>query len=475
MIFKQSIRQNISWLVGANVVTKPLWFVFLLLSTRVLGPAEFGTFMLAISYVSVAVGILEGGIDIHTVRVLSADHDRYSFFFPRTVWLKVLSGLIAGVGAYFFSLAVPSLLPDILLFLAVTIYATSNAVTTHLRFFFRAFEVMKFEAWSIVAEKTSIIVLCGIALIFFPSATSFGLFFAAAYVVTLGITVWLVVTHIGKPEWIPRWEGAFSEIIKPAIPFATMNIFIVVYLRTGTIMLAVLTHSDQLIGYFNAGYRLVEAFVLFPSMVIAPLYPVFARRVKDVEEVSRLAIDALRVIVAVAVMISVPIFIFHHQITDLFFGAQYRDAAVSVGILCLTMIPVGINWVVGSLVAVTGRQPKANINLLFITIGNVVLLTFLIPILEVRGAAIAVLVTECAVAFTNWILVQDYINVKIAGRIFVKVAFASLLVYLISGFLHALPISIALFITVMCLIIVFISSKLVTVSDVTKAFQERLV
>ncbi|HXF90853.1 MAG TPA: polysaccharide biosynthesis C-terminal domain-containing protein, partial [Candidatus Nitrosotenuis sp.] len=276
------------------------------------------------------------------------------------------------------------------------------------------------------------------------------------------------------PEWIPQWNGMFSEIIKPAIPFATMNIFIVVYLRTGTIMLAILTHSDQLIGYFNAGYRLVEAFVLFPSMVIAPLYPVFARRVKDVEEVSRLATDALRVIVATAAVISVPILIYHHQVTDLLFGDQYKDAAVSIGILCLAMIPVGINWVVGSLVAVTGRQPKANINLLFITIGNVVLLALLIPILGVLGAASAVLATEFAVAFTNWILVRDYISNSAMGKIFVKVVFASLLVYVISGFLHTLTTSIALVLTIVCLIIGFIAFKLVTFSDVSKAFQERL-
>ena len=121
MLPKQSIRQNISWLVTVNVLSKPIWFVFLLVSARLLGPLEFGKYMLSIGFMSVVIGVFEGGIDIHSIRTLAAFPDRFQEFFSYTIWLKIFSGVIAGMVAYGISIAVPSLLPDIGLFIAAAL------------------------------------------------------------------------------------------------------------------------------------------------------------------------------------------------------------------------------------------------------------------------------------------------------------------------------------------------------------------
>lgn len=469
---RESIRKNISWLVFANVISKPLWFLFLLLSARLLGPEEFGRYMLAISFILVANGILESGIDIHSIKTLPSDPGRFPKFFFHTMTLKLVGCLVAGVGAYLLGLAVPSLIPDDTLFLAAVVYGIGFVTMTHFRFIIRAFETMKYEAWSIFVEKISVILLCGISLVFFPTARGYGLLFAASYIVAATVTLWIVFRKIGTP--IAAWDTryAINEIIKPALPFAAMNVFIILYLRSGTLLLAMLTHSDQLVGFFNAGYRIVEAFVLFPSMIIAPLYPALARKVQGREEISQLIYDAMRIILILATVISTPIFLLRFELTPLLYGHQFQEAATTIGILSLVMIPVGLNWVVGTLVAVTGRQSRANFYILLITIGNIVMLTAMIPWLGVEGAAIATLVTECTITFANWTLVRDFVDSHHVKKLFARVAVPPLAISLVAFLVPHNSLYVDLPLIILGLVGSFYFLRLITVDDLSTVFRE---
>ena len=96
---RQSIRKNIGWLALGNLIVKPLWFVLLLLTARLLGASDFGKFMLAISFVSVASVMLEGGVDILTIRELSGKPEQFKSFFGHTTVVKFTSGVISSVAA----------------------------------------------------------------------------------------------------------------------------------------------------------------------------------------------------------------------------------------------------------------------------------------------------------------------------------------------------------------------------------------
>ena len=469
---KQTIRQNIAWLLLANLVSKPLWFLFLLLSARILGPEEFGKYMLPISFMSVSNGIFEGGIDIHSVRTLASDASQFPRFFFHTTVIKIGSTLLAGAGAYLLSLVVPSLAPNRTLLVIAIVYCAAFVTMTHFRSVIRAFEILRYEAWSIFFEKTFVLVLCGFALVFIPTAIGYGAFFSAAYLIASGLTLWIIYNKIGipTPPWNTRY--AFTDVIKPALPFAMMNVFIILYVRSGTLLLAIMTHSDVQIGYFNAGYRLVEAFILFPSMIIAPLYPALVRKANESEEISRFASEALRIILVIACVISVPIFLLRNELTLLLYGKQYEAAASTIGILGLVMIPIGMNWVVGTLVAVTGKQSKANLYILFVTIGNIAMLVALIPSFGTEGAAFATLATECAITLTNWSLVKKYINWFHVREILIKTTIAILGATVAAFFTSPFSVYVRLSAVVVTLVGCFYFLRQITIDALRKAFQE---
>lgn len=434
---KQSIRQNLKWLAIVNVVSKPVWFVFLMYSARALGPDEFGRYMLSVGIISLFTGLLEGGVDIHTMRTLAADNQRYRAMISYTLWIKTASGIAAVALAYALGSVIPAFMPDLSLFLAAAVYGTANLILTHIRIVIRSFEIMKYEAFSIIVEKVLVMLLCGIVLFVAPTAEWFGVMFAAAYAVVCVVSVLMVVRTIGLPDRPRQFVKNFFEIIRPSLPFAMMNMFIIVYLRSGTLLLSYLTGDDTAVGYFNAGFRLVEAFVLVPSILVAPLYPVWTRLISDIAAIRLLSLDALRIISAISIAIAFPVALFHREFTALVFGEQYSPAAESIGIICASMVPIGLNWIVGSLVAISGRQRIANWCILAVTIVNIGLHIYLIQGFGVIGAAITVLITELLIMFSNWWIIREYLPfdqvAPILGKIVLSMLISGVVVNIIPG------------------------------------------
>lgn len=407
---RQTIAQNLRWLAGTNAIAKPIWFVFLLVSARLLGPWEFGKYMFAISYVAVIAVFLEGGIDIMTVRDLAADPDRYAVLSAHTTFLKVLSGLIVGVVAVASSFMLGVAPESRVLIALAALYSAFFTLVTHFRFLFRGFEVMQYEAWSVMVEKLAVVTLCGSVLFFWRTAEQFLVSFAAAYIVTCAVTLLMVARTLGLPRWSIDVRYLWQKVLKPALPYALMSFFMVIYFRSATLMLKLLTGQEEVVGYYNAGYRIVESFLFFPAIIIGPVYPSFSRRRDDKPFIRSLLLQSGRMILLISVVIAIPVVFFSTEVTQLLFGARYAPAAAAVGIVGLVMIPLGMTWVYGSLVAAIGRQPRANVIIAAVTGANILSHYLLIPRLGLVGAAWVTLGTEIAIAVGNLWVVRDYLT-----------------------------------------------------------------
>lgn len=466
---REAILTNVTWLAAGNIAIKPVWFVFLLLTARFLGAAEYGQFMLAISFVSVAYIFLEGGIDILTVRELSDDPGEFQKFFGHTSFFKFVSSAISGVAALIvaFVLKVNWILIDLILL--ASIYNVSNVLLSHSRMVFRAFEVLKYEAISAVLEKSAVIVFCAGVLFLHLGVVLYGIGFAIAYVVSSSITFGIVIAKVGVPKLNLQLSYLWHRIIKPALPFALMNIFIVIYFRSGTLMLGAITGRETLVGYYSAGYRLVESFTLFPTIIVAPIYAAITRQRKDIESVRRIMIEAFRALIFIGIIISCPVFIFRAKITLLLFGEGYRDAITTVGILALAMIPISIDYGAGTLVAAVGRQSKANWFIFGGTALNIVLNYIAIKMFSTEGAAVTTVITEIVIALSNFFIIRDYVPWRKVFGLFLRTILPMLFVALLmlTPF-KEMSFVIQFFITLVIVVGGYFALKVVTFDDVQK-------
>lgn len=417
---RQSIRRNIGWLALGNLIVKPFWFVLLLLTARLLGAADFGKFMLAISFVSVASVMLEGGVDILTVRELSSKPDQFKPFFGHTTLIKITSGILSSVAAVIASWVLKMGAEITTLVIFASIYSISNTLLVHFRSIFRSFEVLKYEAISMILEKGSVIIVCGGILLMHLGLRAYMMGYVFAYCLTSLSTFIIVAVKIGLPTLRPHFSYLWHNVLKPALPFAVLNLFTIIYFRSGTLMLGALTGHEELVGYYNAGYRLVESFMLFPTIIVAPIYPVISRNREDAEQVKRVIIEAARILLLIGVSVGFLIFLFRDRATLLLFGKGYRLASASVGLLALTMIPISLNFGAGTLVAALGRQGKSNIFVLIVTVMNLVLNYFMILRLGVLGAVLTTVITETLLVLCNLFVVHDYIPWKKMTDLFLR-------------------------------------------------------
>ncbi len=470
---RQSIMRNFRWLAGTNLAVKPLWLFFLFYSARVLGPNQFGEYMLALSYVSLVYSILEGGIDIFTVRELSTGRKEFQHLFPNTMFIKAVSGLGTVCVVIILSMVLlSSTVPSIILIYG-GLYIVAYSLTTHARYIFRAFEVLKYEAISIFIEKIAVVSLCLLALLLEKSAVIFMAAFSIGYLITCVVTLFILLKKIGLPQWRITWKYLWNEVILPALPYALMSFLMVVYFRSATVMIKLLIGNEGIIGYYNAGYRLVEAFVLFPSMVIAPLYPVFARRNAEKSYIGTLALNSTRIITVVSLSICLLFILLSREFTQLVYGEEFLPAVNAIRFLPIAMVPIGLTWVFGTLVAASGRQWRANFYLLGITIANIVGHLIMIPSYGLMGAISVTLATECAVAITNIWIMRDYINYEFL-LLLLKFTIPPVVLYLfyLANIIFGSFI-LKLLIVFLILSVIYVSLRLISLREIKNVFSSK--
>lgn len=366
--------------------------------------------MFAISYVGLFSVLLEGGIDIVTMREIAAGSTKAQVFFAHTSFTKFISSVIVGliITASILIFDLPASAK--LLILIALVYNLANTAMLHFRYFFRAMEMMQYEAVSMIIEKFFVLVFCGFTLCVASGVKLFMISYSVAYSLSAVLTLVMLTRRIGFPRWTIDWHYLRLRILKPALPFALMGILMVVYFRSGTIMIRALTGKEEWVGYYNAGYRLIEGFVLFPSIIVVPLYAAFSRHRDNPALVKPKVIHAARVILFVSGMVATPIFIFREQFTRLLFGGEYLLAADTVGTMVFAMVPIGMTWIFGSLVGAIGRQVRLNVLIAIISASNILANYMLIPRFGLQGAVFTTVITEAAIAFSCWWILRDYFN-----------------------------------------------------------------
>jgi O-antigen/teichoic acid export membrane protein len=114
-------------------------------------------------------------------------------------------------------------------------------------------------------------------------------------------------------------------------------------------------------------------------------------------------------VLGVALLSTVPLCLWRELWTNLLFGAGFAPAAGTVGLVALAMIPVGLTFVLGTVVAAAGRQTRANGFIVVATIINLLLNAWLIPRWAAEGAATTTVITELCICAGNFWVARDLI------------------------------------------------------------------
>lgn len=417
---KNSVLANLSWIVFANIIVKPMWFFFLIFSARILGPEDFGKFNFALSFVLIFSILYELGMDLFTVREVSINKQQSSHLLGNSLLLKaILIPIVASLIILIINLlgysdvTIKAVYWSILYILFIT---TAN----YLRSFFRGFEKINYEAITIFIEKIILCLLGGFALVFNSGVLEFLKLLALGSLMSFIFTAMILFIKLVKPDFSFDFR-LMKEILKKAMPFALMNIFILIYFRIDMVMLS-LMQNETIVGLYSSSYRIMEMLLVIPAIIMIPIYPAMSRlTVKDRAKFRELSQASVKGILLVSLPVTLIIFFLAFQFMRLFYGnSDYLSATGALKILVFSLPFNGLTTVFATMLAANNKQILTTRNTAICAVFNIVLNIILIPKYSFWGAAIATLATEGFLTGLSYHAVVNRLGEKICPAYMVK-------------------------------------------------------
>lgn len=393
--------KNISWLGFGSAAVKPIWFVFITyVCYETIGTAQYGVMTASLSLMAILIGTSSLGTSQYTIREVARDRDRAPEFLTNLFPIRMLLGLTClGGGLLYQYLMSGDEAGFSSAYLFAGIYVLTLNLTEYCRSFYRAHEIMRDEALSIVLEKLLVVGLGTVMLLRWPSAAGALAGLAAGTTLTLLLNLY----------WVNRRFASFSrslfnrpfikEGLKQALPLGMVSIFVLIYFRTDSVMLEAI-QGEVPTGQYGVAFRVLEALLLFPGIIVAVLLPRLSTLFSDVidPEFDRLLRKSVWILAGFGVLVAtVLMFAAPWLVGILEEGSAAEPATKALKILVWTFPFASVNYIFSTALTASNDQNALAWMLGAAVVFNIVLNLVLIPSYSLYGASYATLATQVMV------------------------------------------------------------------------------
>ena len=397
------IAKNLSFGSLAVLVSKLSQLVLFVLIARWLGAEGLGLYSYAISMVLV-VGVLSDlGISQYVVSQVAATGQNTAWYLNNTFTLRFgLSSL---------GLLIILALPSVLNLSASSrnllwLFGLGNFfinLTLGWRWIFQAQQKLQYEALLLVVFGL-IYSLCGtLFLIWKKDLVWIGASYLIGGVIFLALCYYLVATRFVRPRFEIDWSAG-RQILAGAFPMTLYVLFICSYYYADTILLSHL-QGEGATGIYNASNRIIQQMRQIPALLAPAFLPAMTQlAIFNPQRFAALLRKGLFYLFALILPVVVIICLSAPYLLPLVYGSGF---SASVGVLQIQIWAAILEILNGFVFLSLMAQKKYKTLALLCGIGalvNVSLNLILIPLISVRGAAVAILASE-TVVFGGTILV----------------------------------------------------------------------
>lgn len=370
-------------------------FLFLLTLTisRLLGPALFGTYSFLTTVVLTGSYFANYGLDTLMVREVAKDQNVGKACLTNILGLKLLTSFltIALIALLFQLISLDPKTNRLLLILLISLLF--NSLSQTLWYYGDGFE--KFIYHSLLWPMSNFIKSAiGIVLvIFFQDIFLLIWGLVVAEIISFGLSYALIRNRFGTcyPSFdLSKWY----KLIMKATPLAIGVILSALYFRLDIIMLK-LMKGDEVVGLYSAAYKLIEAFTIFPSVIVMVLFPSLVKDYNiNIHKLKEKMNKSLIYFISMGVICAVFLSMFSKKIIVALYGNNFVSSSITLQVLSWALLFIFINYLLSYVLISVGKEKKNTINLLIITSINIGLNLLLIPEYGHIGAGWATLISE---------------------------------------------------------------------------------
>ncbi len=390
LFLEKAIRTIVNLLVWALVI-------------RYLGPEQFGIFSYALSFVLLFSILSDLGLNAIVVRDLLRNETQENQILGSAFALRFWGAVLA-IGLIF----------GILQFLTISFSTKVIIMIMSLRMIFQAFYIIDYYFQSRVLSKFTVYsqlmgllassVLC-LTFVYFKKTLIF--FVSVVIIEEIVISLGLIFFYKKNQQKVFAWQytaGILQSQLKDAWPLIVSGVAIAIYMRIDQIMIHDMLGAKW-VGYYSAAVRISEAFYFVPIILTNSLFPAIVNAKLKSSELYQNRLQSLfSLLLWMAIGISILMTLISTPLVRILLGPEYSLSAQVVAIHIWASIFVfwGVartKWAINE---------NFQIYTMFFTIigagVNVILNFYLIKALDIRGAAIATVISQFVAAVFSSLL-----------------------------------------------------------------------
>lgn len=403
---KNKIAQNIFTLSFGTALENLFSYFLIIAIARYLGDVGLGEYSFVIAFTYLVVLIANPGLDYLLLKEVSRSKNLASRYTSNILSIKIALTVLALFITFTVSLLLnknPLVIRSLWIAIIVFSFGSVGSIFSSV---LQANERMDLTSLTRCLER-------GIAF-------SLGLFFLSTKHSLLYLFVALLISgtlretlyiFFAKTYVSPKL-GFDSSLLKTlfiqSLPYAFTSIFLYIYFRIDTVMLSLMI-NDQVTGWYNAAYRLMDLLTYIPLLVIIAILPAMSKSFVENQQVLKdLFGRSFRYLVILAIPIAVGVFLLAPRIILFIYKGGFENAALALKILIWAEVFVFVNYLCGHLLNIIDEQ-KIFTKIIGVTaIFNITLNFILIPKYSYMGASAATLLSEVLIFVLMYHFVKKY-------------------------------------------------------------------
>ncbi|MFY9150666.1 MAG: oligosaccharide flippase family protein [Prolixibacteraceae bacterium] len=437
---KRKFITNLLLLLFLNVLIKPFWIFGIDLTVQnLVGDESYGLYFSLLNFSMILNIFLDLGITNYNNKNIAQHQQLLKKHVSNIVGLKfLLAGVYAVIClAVAFIIGYKEIQFHILFFLIMNQFLIS--FVQYLRSNISGLHLFRTDSFLSVLDRSLMIVICSVLL--FTNITNhvfriewFVYAQSAAYITAALITLAVVLAHTGKLRFNFN-RKFFIVFLKKSYPYALLILLMSFYNRIDSVMLErMLSNGKEQAGIYAHAFRLLDAVSNFGVLFAGLLLPIFARMLKQKDDIGSMVQFSFLLLFVPAIIISFSSGFYDHQIMILLNYSNSELSASIFRILMISFLGVATTYIFGTLLTANGSIRQLNWMALAGMAINVGLNLILIPQMQALGSAWASLSTQLFTAAAQTILaviiLKLKINYRILGKLILFVVFVFLAGYL---------------------------------------------
>lgn len=393
MISARKIARNTGVYFAANILYYLLSFFTVMYTARYLGANGYGILSIALAFASTFAIIADLGIGTLTTREIAKNRGLTPKFVGNTLIIKLILAFISVIMVFFIANLANYSSETVIAICIVSLSIIFGVFPGIFSSIFQAYEKMEFPSLNIIMGGfftffgTLILILVGAGVI------EFAILNVVVGVIALCFSLIIYSWKFSKLKI--EFDSDFcKKILKESLPFGLIGISGMLYTYLDSILLS-LFQPIEVVGWYNAAYRLILVLLFIPTAINAAVFPVMSKYfVSSPESLKLINERYFKYMIIIGVPIGFGTSILAYHIISLIFGSSYAYSTIALQILIWTMVFTFAGASFVQIFQATNHQIVITKISVICVIINLILNLLLISQFSYVGASIATVITE---------------------------------------------------------------------------------